>query len=105
MLYTIEIDLDYDNHPHDEVHAVLNRLRHVLLAAGFHGDRRRFTINLAPTEARQLARRSMRQLEDDLCDESRSLYRYVREFYGYPTTCADNLLLPPTCAIEVRHEA
>ena len=103
MFYTIEVDLDYDSHPCNEVHDILNRLRRVLLAAGFHGDERRFTINLPPTEARQLARRSMEQLEHNLCREGRSLYRYVREFYGYPTICADNLLLPPSCAIEVRH--
>lgn len=105
MLYTIEIDLDYDNHPHSEVHDIWNRLRRVLLSAGFHSDGRRFTINLPPTEARRLARHSMEQLENNLCEESRSLHCYVREFYGYPTTCADNLLLPPTCAIEVRHGA
>ncbi|MDR9436225.1 MAG: hypothetical protein RI563_05070 [Thiohalophilus sp.] len=105
MLYTIEVDLDYDNHPHNEVHDIWNRLRRVLLAAGFHSDGRRFTINLPPTKARQLARRSMERLEHNLCKESRSLYRYVREFYGYPTTCADNLLLPPACAIEVHHDA
>lgn len=105
MLYTIEVDLNYDNHPHDEVHEILNRLRRKLITAGFRGDGRRFTINLPPTEARQLARRSMEQLEHRLYGEGRSLYRYVREFYGYPTTCADNLLLPPASAIEVRHGA
>ena len=105
MLYTIEVDLDYGNHPSEEVHVILNRLRRKLITAGFRDDGRRFTINLPPIEARQLARHSMEQLEQCLHEEGRSLYSYIREFYGYPTTCADNLLLPPTCAIEVRHGA
>ncbi|MDZ7805291.1 hypothetical protein [Thiohalophilus sp.] len=103
MFYTIEVELDYDTHPYEETQNIWDCLHRELLAAGFRADCNRFTIHLPQQKARQLARRSMEQLEHQLRQEGRSLYHYLREFYGYPTNCADNLLLPPTSTIEVRH--
>jgi hypothetical protein len=105
MLYTIEFDLDYDTHPGDEVRAVGNALRAALLRSGFRADGRRFRINRPPHLARQLARQTMEEVAQRLARQGRSLYRYIRDFYGYPSTCADNLLLPPTDTIEVRNVA
>lgn len=102
MNYTIEFDLDYDGHPYQEVQEIWHSLRNTLITAGFRARGRRFTINLAPAQARQLTRRSIEQLAARLRQQDKSLYRYIREFYGYPSHCSDNLLLPPTEAIEVR---
>jgi len=101
MFYTIELALDYDSHPYHEVNAIWHELHKAFLLAGFHADGRRFTINLSPQQARRLARRTMDQQACRLGREGKSLYRYLREFYGYPTTCAENLLVPPSSSIEI----
>ena len=102
MHYTIEFDLDYGNYPGPELQEVWSLVRTSLLSAGFRSDGRRFTIKRSPAQARAIARQAIEQVEKCLAGRGQSLYRYVRDFYGYPTTCAENLLVASPDAIEVR---
>ena len=102
MRYVVEIDLNYGVLPETEVHAVWQMLRTALLEAGFLGDRRRFVSNQEPATAARAAQGAIEAVERRLGWEGRSVYRYVRDFYGYPVACVENLLVPPTTAIEVR---
>ncbi|MDY6978411.1 MAG: hypothetical protein SV201_00905 [Pseudomonadota bacterium] len=102
MHYTIEFDLDYGNQPESELHDIRNLVRARLLSAGFRSDGRRFTIKRPPAQARELARQTIEQLAKHLATRDQDLYHYVRDFYGYPTTCAENLLVASPDAIEVR---
>ena len=101
MAYTIAFELDYDSNPYQEVREIRTHLRAALLRAGFRPDGRRFTINRSSNEAGRLARQTLDDLAQQLRPQGRSLYLYIRDFYGYPATCADNLLLPPPGAIGV----
>ena len=102
MHYTIEFDLDYCNYPEPELQEIWNLVRKSLLSAGFRSDGRRFTIKRSPAQARAMARQAIERVAKCLARQGKSLYRYVRDFYGYPTTCAENLLVAPPDAIEVR---
>jgi hypothetical protein len=56
MRYAINLNLDYDTHPHETVKSLFRDVRAGLLAAGFRRDGRLFTIDLPGAEARALAR-------------------------------------------------
>jgi hypothetical protein len=102
MHYTIEFDLDYGNHSDPELQEIWNLVRTGLLSAGFRSDGRRFSIKRPPAQARAIARQTIEQVANQLATRGQNLYRYVRDFYGYPTTCAENLLVASPDAIEVR---
>lgn len=105
MHYTIEFDLDYGNHPDAELQEIRNLVRMRLLAAGFRSDGRRFTIKRPPAQARAIARQTMERVARHLAMRGQSLYCYVRDFYGYPTTCAENLLVASPDAIVLENVA
>ena len=102
MHYTIEFELDYGNQPEAELQVIWNLVRARLLSAGFRSDGRRFTIKRPSAQARKLARRTIEQVAKRLASQGQDLYPYIRDFYGYPTTCAENLLVASPDAIEVQ---
>lgn len=102
MFYTVEIVLDYDHHPGAEVRKVAAELQRGLKQAGFRCDGHRYIINQSPVKARRLARDTMEEVANRLSLKGLSLYHYIHEYYGYPSTCVENLLLPPAEAFEVR---
>lgn len=102
MFYTVEIILDYDHHPAAGVREVAAALKLGLTQAGFRCDGHRYIINQSPLKARRLARVSMEKIARRLSRKGINLYHYIHEYYGYPSTCVENLLLPPAEAFEVR---
>jgi len=102
MFYTVEIILDYDNHPGWEVREVAAELQQGLTQAGFRCDGHRYIINLSPMKSRQVARATLEEIAGQLSRKGLSLYHYIHEYYGYPSTCVENLLLPPAEAFELR---
>jgi len=100
MRYAVEVHLDYVTHPPEEVHQVWEQIRHAMTEAGFREEGRRFVSNMAPPRAASVAYAVMEGLDSSHGDES--IFRYVKEFYGYPADCASNLMVPPLDRIEVR---
>lgn len=102
MTYAIVINLDHDSHPEHVCHFLWNEIKEKMLAAGFRRDGRMFVINLPPPEACRLARAAIDSIEDHLEYHRKHLYKYLREFYGFPLEARVNLLVPPLDSIEVK---
>jgi hypothetical protein len=102
MTYAIVIDLDHDSHPEHVCAFLWNEIKEKMLASGFRCDGRMFVINLPPPEACQRARAAIDSIEDHLEYHRKHLYKYLREFYGFPLEARVNLLVPPIESIEVK---
>ncbi len=101
MRYVVELDLNYVL-PQTEVHGAWEVLRAALLDAGFHADGRRFVSNQEPSLAARAAQSALETVDRRLRRQGRTVYSYVRDFYGYPVGCAQNLLVPSPSSIDVR---
>ncbi len=101
MAYSIVINLDYDSHPAETCQFLWAEIKECMVTAGFHADGRRFTINLPSEEACALARKVIDSLEDHLEYHSKHIYKYMKDFYGFPAEQRTNLLLPPISSIQV----
>jgi len=104
MTYAIVVNMDYENNPPQVCGELWEELKSRMLAAGFNRDGRTFTTSLPEKEATHLARRVMAELEEQLEQSDRDVYRYLRDFYGYDLAYTTNLMLPPTEEIEVQEE-
>ncbi len=102
MPYGIVINLDHDSHPEQVCQFLWNEIREKMLAAGFHRDGRVFVISLPEQQACQLAREVIDSIEDYLEYHRKHLYKYLREFYGFPLETRVSLLVPPLENIEVK---
>jgi len=101
MPYAIVINLDHDVHPDDVCRFLWNEIAEKMLEAGFRIDGRSFVINAPPREACRLARAVIDSMESHLDFHRKHIYKYIKEFYGYPAEARTNLLLPPLDQIEV----
>ncbi|NIR61805.1 MAG: hypothetical protein GWO02_21140 [Gammaproteobacteria bacterium] len=102
MGYAVEINLDYTRLPNGDGRGIWADIDRAMRAAGFRQEGRRFVADLPPELASRLARRALEGLEARRRAEGLHLYRYLKEFYGYPTACAVNLMAPAAEGIEVR---
>ena len=101
MRYVVIINLDYENYEHGKLKALFGEIGTGMQEKGFVVDGRRFTIDVEPEEAQQLARLVIEELEQQHNNEGESIYTYIKEFFGFQVEHADNLLLPPDDEIEV----
>lgn len=102
MRYDIIINLDYAGHPAEPLQNLFRQLQRAMQQAGFVMDGRRFSIDLPPEEAQELARKVLDRLERAYQREGDSLYPYIRECYGFEPEHLANLLLPPLDEIDVQ---
>ncbi len=100
MRYAIAINMDYENQPYQTVRHVFDELKTAMVQAGFRQDGRVFTVELSASEACELARQVVAQVESHHVGANPT-YRYIREFYGFDYSTVENLLLPPSEEISV----
>ena len=105
MPYAIVINLDHDLHPDDVCRFLWNEIAEKMLDAGFRLDGRSFVTSAPPAEAQRQARAAIESLESHLEFHRKRIYKYIKEFYGYPTEARTNLLVPPLEGIEVEESA
>jgi hypothetical protein len=101
MPYAIVINLDHDLHPDDVCRFLWNEIAERMLDVGFRIDGRSFVMNAPPEEACRLARETIESIESHLEFHRKHIYKYIKEFYGFPTDARTNLLVPPLGDIEV----
>lgn len=104
MTYVIVINMDYVNHPPDEMTVLWTAIKRRMLEAGFICDGRTFVIHGLEQEACQMARGVIEALASELGHHHQHIYRYLKDFYGYDLTCTTNLMLPPTGGIRVEED-
>ncbi len=103
MRYGIMINLDYDSYPYDDCRDIWNQIRNNMVEAGFRIEGRLFTIAAPATEACDLARAVLDNINQDM-NNGVDLYSCMKEFYGYDHTQTINLLLPPADGLEVQED-
>ncbi len=103
MRYGIMINLDYDSYTYDECRDLWNQIRNDMVDAGFRIEGRLFTIAVPGSEARDMAKTVLDNINQGL-DDGRDLYTFMKEFYGYDHTETVNLLLPPADGLEVEED-
>ena len=102
MRYDIIINLDYENCNDELLHELIVAVQETMQESGFVPDGRRFTIDLPPPEAQQLARDVINVIEQRYQARSMSILPCIREFFGFEPSHVTNLLLPPTEEILVQ---
>ncbi len=102
MRYDIIINLDYENCGGEGLHELIVEIQQAMQDSGFVLDGRRFTIDLPPLEAQNLARRVIDGVEQRHQARGKSIISCIREFFGFEPSHATNLLLPPTEEILVQ---
>lgn len=105
MRYDIIINLDYESYPHDELKQLFGELQQAMLEQGFVMDGRRFTIDQPAEQAQTLARDVLNGIEQRYQQQGRSIFPWIKEFFGFEPSNATNLLLPPTDEIHVQELA
>ena len=100
MRNAIVINLNYENHPQDEIHRLFEAICVNMLSVGFQQIERVFTIDLpasaACVSARQVVGRVLKQHELD--DHP---HHYIKEFYGFEHSKSVNLLAPPVDDVDI----
>ena len=95
MHYAVVINLDYASHPEERCKALWLEIRQRMMEAGFHCDGRIFTIcRDEESEASQLARDVIENIEQHKDYYDKRIFLYIKEFYGFDMACTTNLLLP-----------
>lgn len=102
MRYAVVINLDYGTQDHATLGLLWQQITDRMLEAGFRRDGRTFTIDLPEPQAIQLAGRVIEDLEARLERYHEHVYRYLKDFYGYPLGCTTNLLVPGATGVEVQ---
>lgn len=101
MRYVVIINLDYENYEHGKLKALFAEFKAAMQEAGFVADGRRFITDAEPEQAQHLARMVIEALEEQYHARGESIYRYIKEYFGFQIEHADNLLLPPDDEIVV----
>lgn len=101
MRYVVIINLDYENHEHGKLKSLFTEVSAAMQEKGYVVDGRRFTIDVEPPAAEQLARSVLDEIEQRYNQNGESVFAYVKEFFGFAPENAVNLLLPPDDDIEV----
>lgn len=102
MTYAVVINLDYEHDTYENCRFLWGEIQSRMVKAGFWLDGRRFVINLPNREAAELARAVIEGIEQNRDFSHKRIYNHLRDFYGYDTACAQNLMVPPASSIQVR---
>jgi hypothetical protein len=101
--YAINLNLDYDSHPHATVKGLFRHIRDGLIQAGFRRDGRLFTVEMPGEEACLLARQVVETAAGQAGIDD--VTPFIKEFYGFDFDAAVNLLLPDAEEISVEELA
>jgi hypothetical protein len=98
----IVINFDYENNDFAVVQAFFEKVKDGMLASGFRQEERLFTIELAADEACYLARLVIDYIDSQQDANSKCIYLYIKEFYGFEMNNITNLMIPANGGIEVQ---
>lgn len=100
-MYTIQIDLNYQDNPENECREMWGYIRDAMEEAGFHLRGRRFFIDASPSEAIEWSKEAIDNLESQKEVAGKRAYHFIKEFFGYRIEDVFNVLTPADSGIEV----